>query len=314
MGARALNDVVTARSIVCDRPSNRNHMSVTRLFTSTAMNLLDHEAGDLASARFLLNDVPATRALLHRVLALSLSITDAPIDDERQPEDLLHGRYLEHIDEFEQFCKDNGIPSLLPSILNPSNLMRQLERNTTYTKKDPRMHAMFMKLAEMLRLHDAHLVGIVTALLHGNRHEIIIDFVETACGKNPSEIAQLVSSQKRIADAYLLSLFNLGKLDCIAALYESLDPATVVGNPYLLEAVLQALLSCHRDQDILALLWQNDCGVYRQTALFVVAAEACKQLCIVLGEEDVAYLLTRTFGSECKTLNNLLALRGISTQ
>ena len=245
------------RALVCDRGQGDDRASVARTYFGTAIRVQRIESDERAEAaqREWAADV---RALLYDVLAVQYSITEAPADKERDPEMLPVEGYRELVEQLEEYCRDSGVPSVLPNLQSPSSLFSRI-RQAQYAPRTEALRGFWRRLVDLAVRHDRMFHAVVTALQrHATEEEAAplldsLQYIEDAARERGDELSEMFAANPALADTYVQGLFEIGRHEEAAAIVERLALPDLLLHPNLAEKYLRSLMALGRMDGVFTL-------------------------------------------------------------
>ncbi len=237
--------------IVCDRGRDDQRASVSSQFFGRALQVIDIENEHRERNPGWAAEV---RNLLYEVLAAHLSITERPSDLERTPEELPYEEYRDLIREFEEYCAERGIPSLLPNLFIASSLRKRL-RDEDFAEWDENLCGIFPRLATIYRWQEKHIHVIMTVLHGRGKHAEALECVHAAAdARGDVHPIGLLWNNARLAEAYVMNLYALGRHQEVIDLCEQLGTGITQGMVVMREKHLQSLTATANAPNVLAFL------------------------------------------------------------
>jgi hypothetical protein len=200
------NQIFGEDGIVCIVPSDRNAESVSKRFFGFAVNVVReeemHKYGEIPDL------VLQRRDLLQDVLAAHFSINETLTNETLTASDIPFEGYRQQIQELEDFCWNNDIPSLLPNLFLPKSVGRALE-GEQYNPEAKNMMGMYERLTGLYLHHSRHLQAVLYQLSSREKFTEVISLVDDVAAMRGESIEQLLPENSVLASTYILSLYAL---------------------------------------------------------------------------------------------------------
>lgn len=247
------HNIVTNTGIVCDRPRGDERVSVSRSYFGHGIRTVRIEQNERASDRDR-EWASDMREFLEMVLAVRLSILDRAANTTSHDEAAgTVEAYASIVREFEQYCSDNRIPSLLPNLYLASSLFSQLQQPAYSPKERPEVTEMYRKLAQLFSWQRSHLHAVATCAERHGALETALSCVHDAAEMRQEDVYSLFRENPLLAETYVEALFEQGKLEEALAVCEGLGDGLVLP-PGVFEKWIRVLYGLHRYDELIVFL------------------------------------------------------------
>jgi len=247
------SQILGPSGIVCDRPAGDDGESVARSYYGLAVRVANpREERGAQSHRN-----AQIRELLFRVLAVHLSVSERPQEEERDPaEELPVETYRDLIADAQAFAEERRVRSLLPNLFDAASLGKQIAANA-YDWENPSVHEYFGHLAAIMSYHPRHLHAVTTALGRNGAREESVAFLEQAAQFRGEPVLALCADNPLQAETYVQALFESGDVKRALEFCREFGTDRAMQNGTLARFLLLALLRTEGQEEALALLTAN---------------------------------------------------------